>query len=128
MTTVGRVRHYWELPEFADLYLEDCWVMEVSATETSVVFILDLVLKEGRPLWLPPSPGEQYCSRRSILRFDEARTISFRPSGLPPAIDSAGEVDLGNIDSMTLDADGYCLEGDWGTLVVDCPPPTVTID
>lgn len=122
------MRNYWELPGLADFYLEDSWVLELSATERSVVFILDLVLKEGHPAWQPPKSAEQHCYRRSILRFDEARTVSFRPSGLPPAIDASGKPDFGNIDSMTLDGDGYHLEGDWGTLVVDSPPPSVTID
>lgn len=125
--TVWRVSNYWELPGLADLHLEDSWVREVSVSEGAVAFILDLVLREGHPSWRPPMPGERHCYRRSILRFDEAHAIVVRPSGLPPAIDANGETDLGHIDVMTLDDDGYHLEGDWGTVVVDSPQPTLTI-
>jgi hypothetical protein len=121
------MRNYWELPEFADLYLEDSWVLEVSASNRSAVFVLDLVLKEGHPSWRPPRPGEQHCYRRASLRFDEAHAVAFRPSGLPPAIDAESETGLGNIGSMTWDDDGYHLEGSWGTLVIDSPRPVVSI-
>lgn len=118
---------YFELPGLSDVYFEDSWVLEVSATERSAMLLLDLVLTESHPAWQPAKPGEQYCYRRACLRFDDATSVLYRPSALHPTTDATGEIDFGNIDAMTLDDEGYHLEGDWGTLQIDGPAPALLL-
>jgi len=47
--------------DLADIYLEDSWVLDVSATEHGVAFRLDAVLTPDHLRYHPPAPGEQHC-------------------------------------------------------------------
>lgn len=104
--------------QFEDLrsvYLEDSWVLQITAGESHVAFDLDLVLTDDHELFQGVRPGEQYDHRRALLQIGGDQ-VQASLSGAPPAVDATGEQDHGNIDTWVISADGWSvLTGDWGT-------------
>jgi len=43
------MRDYWSIPGFAHAYLEDSWVLSISAQPGSLVLVIDVVLLEQHP-------------------------------------------------------------------------------
>lgn len=107
---------YWELPGFADVYLEDSWVTGIQATPGRFVLELDLVLRETHPSYSAPAPGEQHCYRRGSIRFESVSTLHWLDQGQPPAVDSTGERDFGGIDALNYSDDVYSIVGDFGRI------------
>ena len=114
----------------AHLYLEDSFVLNITATPGQVVFGMEFVLLPGHELYSPPADGEQYCYRRGSLVFSSVRSISWTGQGVPPAIDPVdGSQDFGNIDSLRPADSAYALGGDWGEMQIISPlVPTATFD
>ena len=117
---------YFEaFPELAGTYLEDSWVLSVAVVEGEATFDLDLVLTPEHPEYHPAKAGEQHCYVRASLTIS-AEVLVFQPSGAQPAVDAAGDEDLGNIDSfLQLGDDRWRIEGSWGTLDVRSPSVAV---
>lgn len=107
---------------FAEVVLEESYVLAVDEREGAVEFVLDAVLAPGHDAYRAPLPGEQFCVRRGTLVVTSANRARLRASGAPPAFDATGEQDLGHIDSLIpVDPDGRgsCVrEGTWGELEV----------
>ena len=53
--------------DLRDVYLEDSWVVKVSAQARSISFMLDAVLTPDHTLYSPPRPSEQHCDRGTAL-------------------------------------------------------------
>lgn len=118
---------------FADLaaiYLEDSWVVAISASASQVAFRLDAVLTPDHALYQRPGPTAQHCYRRATLTVSSSTGLMLRRSGAPPAIDASGEADFGNIDAFApVNRDGevaWELSGDWGDLFVVEPVVAVS--
>ena len=115
-----------------DVYLEDSWVLDLFATDTSLRFVLDAVLTPNHPGYRPPRPGEQYCYSRATLTVSSEQPLSFEVSNTPQALDATGEIDYGNIDCFVpVDWDGnpaWELSGDWGVALVLRPEVTLVFD
>lgn len=108
-------------PPLADIYLEDSWVLSVLPSAQMVAFELEAVLTETHPDYEGPRPGEQYDYRRATLVV-EGEHVEVELSSAAPAQDASGSVDLGNIDSWTVDEGGWSVvTGDWGTVRVQQP-------
>lgn len=108
---------YHELPQLADIYLEDSLVRAVHDTRSDLVFDLDLVLTEENPRYTPPTPDKQYCYATGSLVFPNAREVTWLNKEFRPSRDAGGAVDYGNIDTFVLTDDGfYVLTGEWGEL------------
>jgi hypothetical protein len=121
-------RQYWTLPDFADVYLEDTWVLDVSINLRTVEFHLDLVLRESHQSYEPPRVGEQYCYRKSTLVFDEVTSVNWTERGAQPAQGASGELDYGNIDSLSYEGNHFHLSGEWGVMeIVSTQPPRLLI-
>lgn len=111
---------YSDTPPLDGYYFEDSWVLAIETSNVGAVLTIEAVLTPQHPKFGLPRPGEQYAYERIALRFDDAKTVSFRPSGAAPATDASGEKDLGNINYFGIGPAGsYVLEGDWGTLVME---------
>ena len=109
---------YTTLPGFADVVLEESWVLAVRALPAEVRFDLEVVLTKGHPEYTSPKDGEVESYRRGSLRFVGVTRLLWEEQGLPPAIDAADAEDYGHIDSMR-HADGvFHLDGDWGRMSV----------
>ena len=102
-------------------------MLEVCATDTAAMLVLELVVTRAHPLWRPALPGEVHSYVDAALAFDRARAIEYRPSGLRPAVDATGGVDYGHIDSMTYTDAAWQVDGDWGSLRVDGPAPSLRV-
>lgn len=116
---------YWEIPGFGGLYLEDSWVLDITAKPGIVELTVDLVLRELHPDYQPPAPGEQYCYRRGFVRFTGVSSLVWEGQGAPPAVDATGEKDLGSIDVLMATDAGYEVEGDFGRIRVTSAAPVV---
>ena len=116
---------YWSIPGFQGLYLEDSWVLDITARPGVLDFVIDLVLCESHPRYQAPSAGEQFCHRRGIVRFEGVSSLRWDGQGSVPAIDATGELDYGSIDSLRVIDDAYTVEGDFGRIVVASTPPSV---
>ncbi|MCZ8381714.1 hypothetical protein O6P37_22845 [Mycobacterium sp. CPCC 205372] len=120
--------HYADLPELADLYLEDSYVLGITEHVGRMVFTLTAVLTPAHPAYHNPLPGEQYCYAHGALEFTDVTGVDWLERSTQRYVDATGETDLGNIDSLT-SADGtYEVAGDWGRVRVRCAgPPRFTL-
>ncbi|MEE2521984.1 hypothetical protein V1639_07690 [Pseudarthrobacter sp. J75] len=119
---------YWKLPGFADVYLEDSWVVGLQATPSLFVVEVDLVLRETHPQYAPPASGEQYCYRPGWIRFVAVSTLRWFDQGQPPAVDRTGESDFGGIDTFTFLKDVYSIVGSFGRIEIQAGrQPVVTL-
>lgn len=113
------------IPGLEGIYLEDSWVVGIVARPGVFEMTADLVLSESHPAYEPPRPGEQYCYRRGVLRFERVSTLTWEGQGAAPAVDASGEEDYGSIDSLAGTDGGYLIEGDFGRVAVSSVAPTV---
>jgi hypothetical protein len=83
-----------------------------------VTFSLDLALTDKHPDYAPPKPDEYLCYRRGVLVFSGVTRLAWLDQHSRRPHDASGEVDYGNVDSMTWDDGTYRLEGSVGTLEI----------
>jgi hypothetical protein len=103
---------YFELEVLKDFYLEDSWVLYISASPGQLVITVEFVLTEEHPYYSPPRAGEQYCYRKGVLVFDAVTDLNW--TGLlssRPSRDPDGSVDYGNIGSLIIEGNHYTVEG-----------------
>ncbi|NYG58748.1 hypothetical protein BJ980_001671 [Nocardioides daedukensis] len=112
------MRPYIEVPKLRDFLLEESYVLGITAIPGAVTFELDLVLTPDHADYRAPAPDEQYCFRRGLLVFKGVTRLLWSNSGNPPAVDSSGEEDYGQIDSFEWDDAGALLEGGWGRMEI----------
>lgn len=111
-------RDYTRISTFDGLYLEDSYVLSISAEPHEIAMAIDFVLEESHPLYALPKPGEHHSYRKGTLAFTGFLGMSFDPSGARPMVDPDGSIDLGNIDSLRRVGESFLLEGEWGSLEV----------
>ncbi len=114
--------NYYEWSNFENTYLEDSFVLSIEEFESSLSFIVEVVLTENHPLYSSPNTGEQYCYRKGKIIFQELKSVEWSNRNTQPFTDAVDSEDYGNIDAFILDADGYHLSGDWGEVVVNSSP------
>jgi hypothetical protein len=118
---------YWSIPGFENLYLEDSWVLDITARPGVLELVVDLVLREPHPSYEPPKTGEQYCHRRGVVRFQGVSSLRWEGQGSVPAVDATGERDYGSVDALRMTDDAYVVEGDFGRIAVASAPPSVEL-
>ncbi|MFI7402961.1 hypothetical protein ACIBW9_21240 [Streptomyces sp. NPDC049541] len=116
---------YAQLDGFANVYLEDSFVLEVKATPGLLVLEVELVLAPQHPAYHPPAPGEQHCYARATIEFPNVRNLMWADQGTPPAVDASGAKDFGGIDALFWNGSVFHVEGDWGAIDVASAPPVV---
>lgn len=119
--------HYWEIPGFEALYLEDSWILEIRPGRGELTISADLVLRESHPAYREPHREEQYCYRQGSITFDEVTEFSWTERGRMAAIDASGEEDLGSFDQFEVDDGSYLMAGDFGRIVVTSKQPKVSL-
>ena len=108
------IEHYGNWTGFAQVYLEDSYVLEIMETKDTLEFDMELVLREGHPAYTVPGAEEQYCYKRGKVVFRGVRDVSWHERKDVVSWDARGERDLGNIDVLCLDEGWFRLQGDWG--------------
>jgi hypothetical protein len=121
------VRAYAELPELADIVLEESYVLGVTALPGQVTFDMEFVLTPDHPSHVPPPPSESECFRRGTLRLFGVRRLTWDDQGRPPATDATGERDFGHVDSFEWDHQRYVLSGDWGRIDAEVEGAEITL-
>jgi hypothetical protein len=101
-----------------DVYLEDSYVLDITATEDLVRFTLDLVLTPSHPEYREPGPNEQYCYRRAQVVIEGATSVRWVRRTMHPFRDATGELDYGSVDSWCVNGDVSRIAGEWGELEV----------
>ncbi|MEV3904069.1 hypothetical protein AB0K11_17225 [Mycobacterium sp. NPDC050551] len=114
---------YAELPGLRDLYLEDSYVLAIVERAGRLTFSMSAVLTPEHPAYRDPLPGEQYCYADGALVFSDVAHIDWLQRSTQRYVDATGEIDLGNIDSLTSAAGGYEVAGDWGRVRIRCAGP-----
>jgi hypothetical protein len=119
---------YYQVPGLEHVYLEDSYVTGINELPGCLEFSLEVVLREGHPLYEPPDPGEQYSYRTGRLVFSGVQRVHWIERHLTPFEDATGQIDYGNIDALC-ETDGvYRIEGDWGRVEVVSSPPKLLWD
>ena len=112
---------YYTLKDFANVYLEDSFVLKILETESEVIFMLDIVLTENHHLYAAPKTNEQYCYREGRIIFKKSKPIRWLVKSNRPYSDASDTEDYGNIDFFNFSNDEYHLGGDWGELKINSP-------
>lgn len=121
--------NYYELPEFAGVYLEDSYVLAIDENPQTLTFLVEFVLTESHPDYSPPREGEQYCYATGTLTFEHPDKIEWLERGHQVYTDASGEEDLGNIDYLVEEDGHWRAGGDWGEVVVHTSrPPQLSLD
>ncbi|MEV6237828.1 hypothetical protein [Lentzea sp. NPDC051838] len=109
---------YTQIDELRLFYLEDSWVLGVTAWPGMLAFSIEFVLRPEHKDYQTPLPGERYSYRRGELRFEGVSNLHWIGQGLPPARDASGELDYGGVDSFELNDGFYRIRGDFGEVSV----------
>jgi hypothetical protein len=114
---------------FDTYYLEDSYVLGLDESEPSrLTFSLALVLTPKHPLYVAPSPHEQYCFRNGDLAFEGITALDWVERHFNPSTDADGQIDYGNIDVFTIGPEGrYFVEGDWGRVALTAKFARITV-
>jgi hypothetical protein len=121
------VKSYLELPDLAEIVLEESWVRGVVAEPGVVRFDVEFVLTEQHPAYHPPLPDEQFCYHRGTLSISGVTKSVWAAQGARPSNDADDETDFGHIDALTWDPAHVALEGDWGQMDLDATSVEVTL-
>lgn len=116
---------YAQLDGFANVYLEDSFVLEIKATPGLLVLEVELVFTPQHPSYHPPASGEQHCYARATIEFPNVRNLMWADQGTPPAVDASGTKDFGGIDALFWNGSVFHVGGDWGVIDVASAPPVV---
>ena len=113
---------YYDWEGFADIYLEDSFVLGICESPNDITFFIEAVLTENHPSYTPPASDEQYCYRKGKIVFQGLKYVKWINRKKAPFTDSSGDEDYGNIDFFELSNDRYILAGDWGELEITSSP------
>ncbi|WP_079178168.1 hypothetical protein [Streptomyces mangrovisoli] len=109
---------YREVGELGQYFLEESYVLSIQASPGDLSLEMDLALSPEHPQHEPASPNERHCYRRGTIRYSGVKDLQWFDQGTPPAVDATGELDYGNIDSLTVEGDAYGMEGDFGRITI----------
>jgi len=110
------VKAYTFLAGFAELVLEESFVLGIRVEPSRATFEVEFVLTPDHPAYTPALSGERECFRQGWIRFFGVQRLLWENQGRRPAIDATGTVDYGHIDSFASNGDIFRLDGDWGTM------------
>lgn len=113
---------YYDWEGFADIYLEDSFVLGIYESPDEISFIVEAVLTENHSLYTLPESDEQYCYKKGKIVFQGLKYVKWINRNEAPFTDASAEEDYGNIDVFELSNDKYRLSGDWGELEVTSSP------
>lgn len=123
------MKPYAEIAEFSSFYLEDSYVLGITATPGYLRLDLDIVLTTDHPEYNRDHPGEQHCYRRGYLNFQGVTHLLWEGQGIRPASDADGEVDYGNVDSWTIeDGNRHLIVGDFGQISLVARTAEIVLD
>jgi hypothetical protein len=118
---------YHSLAGFEHVYLEDSYVLGITAQPGTLTITLDLVLTADHPAYQPPTDGEQHHLQPAEITFVQVTSLTWTEQGAPPATDASGQIDYGGIDTLLRNGTATTVEGDFGRLHVESPAPALRL-
>ena len=108
---------YFEHAALNGIYLEDSYVLDVSASRGLLAITVEFVLTPEHPSYAPRLAGEAYCYRTGVLVFEGVTDLNWTGQlASHPSQDPDGSIDYGNIDALTIDGNHYTVEGNLGMI------------
>jgi hypothetical protein len=117
--------NYYEWEGFENIYFEDSFVLGIDELPNKIIFTVNAALLEKHQLYTPPNPKEYHCCKKIRIIFSGLKKINWNDKDMRPSIDAAGVIDYGNIDTFQHKQEGYYLEGDFGTMIIESDKPTI---
>ncbi|MCK6265885.1 hypothetical protein KP803_21750 [Vibrio sp. ZSDE26] len=68
---------YYDWEDFADIYLEDSFVLSICESSNEISFIVEAVLTENHPLYTSPKNDEQYCYQKGKIVFQGLKYVKW---------------------------------------------------
>ncbi|RMP84013.1 hypothetical protein [Pseudomonas syringae] len=118
--------HYYDETCFADIYLEDSYVLAIEEAVSTLSLVMELVLLESHSLYVKPASDEAYCYRNAHIHFCLTQRVIWHQRSVLVSRGANGDTDLGNVDVFRIEGATYHLKGDWGSVSVTCG--TVLVD
>lgn len=100
--------------------LQDSVVLDWTMSEIELVFHIEASIWPSSKHYTKPKLEDYTCYKKAVLRFVKFESVC----GLKDKIDvsqssdASGEKDYGSIDSLSATKDGFCIEGDFGSIKV----------
>lgn len=116
---------YTTFSGFEDLYLEDSWVLSISATYQELVLKVEFALLASHPSYQRPLPNEQHCYKVGYIRFPKVESLVWTDQLAVHIADASGETDLGSILEFQSKDGRYVLFGGFGEIEVVSQLPIV---
>lgn len=109
-----------EMECFRGIDLNDSFVLSWKVEKRRLCFVLEASIWPGSEHYQPPEKKEYTCYRPATLYFRDCDSVSGlnAMSEVRPSVDTNGEVDYGNIDSLTQIPGGFEILGDFGNVLV----------
>ncbi|WP_454812798.1 hypothetical protein [Paenarthrobacter nitroguajacolicus] len=117
---------YWELDHLQGVYLEDSWILSITATPGRLELVLDIVLRENHPDYTNPKTGEQYCYKKGSLVFEAVTQLHWTGWGdIKATTDRHGETDYGSLDVIAFNDNVWSMNGDFGQINLTSDLPQI---
>ena len=100
--------------------LQDSFVLDWSANDSELIFQIEASIWPSSIHYVEPKQSEYTCYKRGSIRFLTFDSIS----GLKDKLevkqysDATGELDYGNIDSLSATPNGFSIIGDFGNVLI----------
>lgn len=109
-----------EMDLFRGIDLNDSFVLGWHYDGERLVFDLEISVWPESKYYHAPTDGEYTCYRRGALIFERVKVVQ----GLLPiaeaqsSMDTSGEVDYGNIDTLVIQPGSAQITGDFGSVEI----------
>ena len=124
----GDIIDWRQLREFADVDLEQSFVLSWHVESGALLVDIDLILTAGHPFYERPRPAEKVCIRPATIEFPFCEGLEWRGSTQGEPIDIAGNIDHGSIEGFRILSDGrYEINGEFGNVRVDAERPLLRL-
>jgi hypothetical protein len=116
-----------ELREFADINLEQSFLLSWSYEAGALLIDIDLLLLPDHPFYEKPRPAEKVCIRPALIEFPFCEGVKTAAGGDDIAAVTAG-LGVGAITGLRLLADGhYEISGDFGKVGIEAERPLLRL-
>lgn len=114
-----------KLREFADVDLEQSFVLSWSHDAGTLLVDIDLLLLPEHPFYEKPRPAEKVCIRPALIEFPFCETVNAGEGDIAAIAASLG---IGAITGLRLLADGhYEISGDFGDVQIQAERPLLRL-
>ncbi|PHS20560.1 MAG: hypothetical protein COA86_01020 [Kangiella sp.] len=113
--------NYTSLDIFKGIDLTDSFVLFWELKDNCLTFDLEASVWPESPYYSKPKKDEYTCYKNVRLYFKNIESIQGlkEMNQVNPSTDKSCELDYGNINSLSIDDEGFKLEGDFGEVTIN---------